>query len=89
MGRFGLCFGIFNESGAVSIDEETREDVERFALHQNYPTNHAGYLLQAHVRLTVYNVLGRRVVLLVDGIRPAGTHHATFNAAGTGPAMER
>ena len=38
---------------------------------------------QAHVRLTVYDVLGRQIVVLVDGTRLAGTHEA----ASTGRAF--
>jgi hypothetical protein len=34
------------------------------------------------VTLTVYDVLGRRVATLADGVRPAGTHAATFDARG-------
>ena len=38
---------------------------------------------QAHVRLTVYDVLGREVMVLVDGTRLAGPHEA----ASTGRAF--
>ncbi len=34
------------------------------------------------VRLAVYDVLGRQVAVLADGVQPAGTHEATWNAAG-------
>ena len=33
-------------------------------------------------RLSVYDLLGREVALLVDDIIPAGTHSMTFNASG-------
>jgi hypothetical protein len=36
----------------------------------------------AHVRLTVYDVLGREVAVLVDGREEAGSHTATFDARG-------
>jgi hypothetical protein len=36
----------------------------------------------AHVRVTVYDVTGKRVDTLVDGWRAAGTHDVTWNAAG-------
>ena len=39
----------------------------------------------AHVRLAVYDVLGREVAVLVDEERPAGSHSAVFEA-GTLPA---
>lgn len=34
------------------------------------------------VRLTVYDLLGREVTTLVDGMQAAGIHTVTFNAAG-------
>src|SRR5690606_34891676 len=33
-----------------------------------------------HVRLAVYDALGREVAVLVDGARPAGTHEVVFDA---------
>ena len=35
----------------------------------------------AHIRLTVYDVLGREIMVLVDGIRLAGTHEARFDGS--------
>jgi len=34
----------------------------------------------AHVRLTVYDLLGRRVAMLVDGSLSAGKHEVRFDA---------
>ena len=34
-----------------------------------------------HVRLTVWNILGRRVATLVDGNQQSGPHRVTFNAS--------
>ena len=46
---------------------------------------------QCHVRLVVYDILGREVAILEDGVKPAGIHHALWNGydkngmlAGTG-----
>ncbi|NBC17703.1 MAG: T9SS type A sorting domain-containing protein, partial [Bacteroidetes bacterium] len=36
----------------------------------------------ADVRLAVYDLLGREVAVLAEGTQPAGTHTATFDAAG-------
>ncbi len=60
-------------------------------LHQNYPnpfnpTTTIRYELArpGPVRLTVYNVLGQRVTVLVDSRQTAGEHHVTFNASQLG-----
>jgi len=37
-------------------------------------------LANSFVRLAVYDVLGREITNLVDGIRPPGTHTAYWNA---------
>ena len=57
------------------------------ALEQNFPnpfnpTTTIRYELGAatHVRLTVYDLLGRPVRQLVDALQPAGRHSATFHA---------
>jgi hypothetical protein len=60
---------------------------DAYALLQNYPNpfNPAtviAYALPeaAHVRLDVFDVTGRRVAVLVDGVQPAGAHTARFEA---------
>jgi len=62
---------------------------ERAALEAAYPNpfnpqTTIRYALpeEVSVRLTVYDVLGREVAVLVDGVQPAGTHTAVFEAAG-------
>jgi len=68
----------------VSADEETPET---FVLHQNYPNPfnpetriRFGVPETAQVTLVVYDVLGRQVKVLVDGVRKAGTYEAVFEA---------
>jgi hypothetical protein len=66
---------------------EPNERVAQFQLNQNYPnpfnptTNITFTLDQAqHVKLAVYDALGREVMLLENGLRSAGEHTITFNA---------
>ncbi len=58
-----------------------------FYLSQNYPNPfnpstaiEFGLPKQTQVRIEVFNVLGQRVALLVDGVMKAGNHKITFNA---------
>jgi hypothetical protein len=57
-----------------------------FTLHQNYPnpfnaTTMIEYDLpqRSDITLSLYNVKGQRVAVLVSGQQPAGTHHATWD----------
>lgn len=58
-----------------------------FGLSENYPNPFnpetvIGFRLpeSAHVQLDVYDMLGRKVVTLVDGVRSAGHHEVVFRA---------
>ncbi|MEX1055533.1 MAG: T9SS type A sorting domain-containing protein, partial [Rhodothermales bacterium] len=42
---------------------------------------------QAHVRISVYDVLGRAVAQLVDEVRSAGPHEVTFDTDGLTPGV--
>ena len=60
-----------------------------FALLQNYPNpfNPSTSIsfdmsVSGFVSLKVYDLLGREVATLVNEVRPAGTHSATWTAAG-------
>ena len=72
-------------------DEEGAAAPLAFALDAAYPNPFAdattiGYALPvaAEVRLEVYDMLGRRVAVLVDSLQPAGTHAASLRAAALG-----
>jgi glucose/arabinose dehydrogenase len=59
-----------------------------FALARNYPnpfnpTTSIGYDTQeeGRVTLSVFDILGRKVATLVDGVQEAGSHTAVFNGA--------
>jgi len=61
---------------------------EQFFLAQNYPnpfnpetTIEFGLPVPSKVTLAVYDITGRQVALLVDGIRSAGNHVIQFDAA--------
>jgi uncharacterized lipoprotein YddW (UPF0748 family) len=60
---------------------------DQFALHQNFPnpfnpSTRIEFDLpeMTRVTLTVYDILGREVKILVDDSLPAGTHSVTWNA---------
>ena len=60
----------------------------KFALEQNYPnpfnpTTRINYSLESsvNVRLEVFDILGRKVATLVNGVQNAGVHTVNFDAA--------
>jgi hypothetical protein len=60
-----------------------------FELRQNYPnpfnpTTVVSWQLpvSSHVRLVIYDLLGREVATLVNEVRAPGAYHITWNAAG-------
>jgi hypothetical protein len=75
--------------GRTAVDEKEAPGVAKsYALSQNYPNpfNPATtipYALKSNgrVRLAVYDLMGKEVAVLVDGIQAAGNHQAQF--AGT------
>ena len=76
------------EGGLTSAGGTGQGVPESFSLLQNYPNpvNPAttiGYSLPRalHVTLSVYNVLGQLVSVLVNGSQTAGYHEVVFNAA--------
>jgi hypothetical protein len=68
--------------------EEENTIPEVVTLDQNYPnpfnptTNISFQLPQAsNIQLNVYDIVGRRVATIFEGVRSAGTHTFTFNAS--------
>ena len=73
-------------SSVTSIDDALGLPDE-FALHQNYPnpflrSTQIRYAMPVpeYVRISVYDILGRRVAVLVDAEQPAGRHSVTLDA---------
>ncbi|MFK7848688.1 MAG: T9SS type A sorting domain-containing protein [Rhodothermales bacterium] len=72
--------------GGASIDENG-EIPTLYSLDQNYPNPFNpvtqisfGVQETMHVRLSVYDMLGREVAVLVDGLQSAGAHEVSFEA---------
>ncbi|MEM6647037.1 MAG: T9SS type A sorting domain-containing protein [Bacteroidota bacterium] len=85
----GIGLSITAEDGmlVLSTDVEDEDVPSAFALHPNYPnpfnpsTTLRYDLPEAHqVRLEVYDILGRRVALLLDGQQASGAHRTTWDA---------
>jgi len=77
---------VFTTEMAVSISTDQIPD--QFTLEQNFPNpfnpvTQIRFALteQSDVRLTVYNMLGQRVAVLVNERKPAGWHTVTFDAS--------
>ncbi|MDX1428998.1 MAG: FG-GAP-like repeat-containing protein, partial [Rhodothermales bacterium] len=73
----------------ISAEEPEPLPSANSELHPNYPnpfthTTTVSYHLagSARVRLAVFDLLGRRVATVVDGLRPAGKHSVTFDGSG-------
>jgi len=73
-------------SGAVALTATSPNLPKAFGIDQNYPnpfnpTTQVKFALprNAHVRLTVFNVLGQEVRSLVDKDMTAGTHEVTWD----------
>ena len=71
------------------ISEPLTEVPEKFLLQQNYPNpfNPSTVIswqlaVGSKVKLTVYNITGQRVAILVNERQPAGTHSVQFDASG-------
>ncbi len=96
--RVWIVEGALAESSTVALEGPDSQLPKTFALEQNFPnpfnpaTTIRYHLPQAaHVTLTVYDVLGSKVAILVEGWQPAGTYSLLWDGtdqhgrlAGTG-----
>jgi hypothetical protein len=82
-GQIEVSFRAFGSNGEILVQSTRRLTIEnipeQFALHQNYPnpfnpTTIIEYDLpqDSHVKLVIYDILGREVVTLVDELQNAG-----------------
>ncbi len=87
--RFTWYLDDFSAGAGGSTSVDGRHAVRLMALDQNHPnpfgsTTTITYSLaqSAHATLEVYDLLGRKVATLVDGVMPQGRHQATLDASG-------
>jgi len=78
----------YQTSGTVSVEAPGAQIPKEFALRQNYPnpfnpstTIQYDLPKAAYVSLKIYDVLGRLVTTLVDGIQTANTYQVQWNAS--------
>ncbi len=93
--QINLC--AYNENGVVlGINRENQPSnrITGFQLHQNYPnpfnpstTIEYDLPQSGNIRLTVYDVSGRKVSELVRGFQTAGKHKVTFHAQNRGSGV--
>ncbi len=87
--------GLFSTSRLFTTpltDVKDQQDIPReFALRQNYPNpfNPSTTIVydvpkNAHVKITIYDILGRLVTTLVDGVQSASRYSIQWNANGLG-----
>lgn len=81
--------GHFQENPVTGIKEEPLQTPKGFVLHQNYPNSfNPSTTLRfeipttAHVVLTVFDVLGRKVALLLNETKMPGVYTTQWDAGG-------
>jgi hypothetical protein len=89
VGNAGGELFFFRNEMIVGIEEQLADVPNNFYLYQNYPNPfNAGTIITyeipraGHVRLTIYDLLGREVATLVDKIQNAGKYRAVWNSGG-------
>lgn len=84
-----VCY-LYDPNGmGDSIEQEPSSSIKTFRLFPNYPNpfNPSTIITfqlsqSSHVRITIYNALGRKITTLVNTQETRGIHHLTFNSYG-------
>jgi hypothetical protein len=76
------------DSMSTAINNDNPGEPSVFFLNQNYPnpfnaqtTINYALLKQAHLTLDIFDILGRKITTLDDGIRPAGDYETVWDAS--------
>jgi len=84
-----FCIKALTTEGTPTVGHASNGIPSRFSLGQNYPnpfnpTTTIPYELRtaAHVRIEVFDVLGRRVATLIDQIQASGSYKVTWDGSG-------
>ncbi len=83
--------GIFVENFVINVSGISKIDIEKnqlsYQLSQNYPNpfnpeTRINYSIakSGHVKIMIYNMLGKKILTLVDEQKTAGEHSVNFNA---------
>ncbi len=89
-----ILFSLFFVFGTLTVSADNKEQLldfkgnpDKFELNQNYPnpfnpSTQLSYELKVdgEVKLTVFNVVGQSVRVLVDGFQTAGYYEVMFDA---------
>jgi len=83
----GSTFYPFSWTDVTNVKNQTLQPAD-FTLYQNYPNpfNPVTKIkyqlpLRSEVRLTVYDILGREIKVLVNQEKPAGTYEVQFDGS--------
>ena len=84
-----LSLGTFTIAGPTDVGKSCPSSPLDFHLAQNYPNpfNPSTVItysvpVTTHMRIAVYDLLGREVRVLVNATRPSGSHEVVFDATG-------
>ncbi len=75
-------------SGSVFVDNYNATKPQEFVLYQNYPnpfnpttTIEYNISVNAHVNIIIYDIQGKRITTLVDGVQSARSYRIEWNAS--------